>query len=105
MGPSRGGAITSVDYQAAERGHAHTLYLRSAGNGTWETNACSGSHVGAPTAEENALFGTGTVAPPAAPRANTVLAFGAVGLAAIALAAALIARRYPGPSTLTTTSP
>ena len=105
LGPSRGGAITSVDYQAVQRGQAHTLYLRSVGGGAWETNACSGSHVGAPTAEENALFGTGTVAPPAAPRDNTVLAFGAVALAAIALAAALIARRYPGPSTLTTTSP
>src|SRR5712691_3355567 len=46
LGPSRGGAISSVDYQAAERGHAHTLYLRSAGNRTWETHACSGSHEG-----------------------------------------------------------
>jgi hypothetical protein len=105
LGPTKGGAITSVDYEAVQRGQAHTLYLRSAGNGAWQTDACSGSHVGPPTSEENALFGTGTAAPPAAPRDNTVLAFGAVALAAIALAAALIARRYAGPSTLTTTSP
>jgi hypothetical protein len=105
LGPSRGGAITSVDYEAVQRGQAHTLYLRSAGDGAWETNACSGSHVGAPTVEEIALFGAGTAAPPAAPRDNTPLAIGAVVIAVIALAAALIARRYAGPSTLTTTSP
>jgi hypothetical protein len=104
LGPSRGGAITSVDYGAVQRGQAHTLYLRAA-NGAWETSACSGSHVGAPTAEESALFGAGNPASPAAPKDNTLLAIGAIALAIIALAAALVARRYAGPSTLTTTSP
>lgn len=105
LGPTKGGAVTSVDYEAALRGQAHTLYLRSAGDGAWQTDACSGSHVGAPTSEETAFFGTGTSAPPAAPKDNTPLALGAVAIAAIALAAALVARRYAGPSTLTTTSP
>jgi hypothetical protein len=107
LGPSRGGAVTSVDYTAVVRGEAHTLYLRSAGNGSWETNACSGSHVGGPTPEENALFGTGTSAPPAAPKDNTLLFLGVAGVAAIAMAgiALLFRRRQAGPSTLTTTSP
>jgi hypothetical protein len=105
LGPSRGGGITSVDYRAVQRSEAHTLYLRSAGNGSWETNSCSGSHVGAPTAEERALFGAGDPAPPAAPKDNTALALGALVIAAISLAAALFARGYAGPSTLTTTSP
>jgi hypothetical protein len=52
LGPTRGGAITSVDYSAVIRGEGHTLYLKAAGNGAWQTDACSGSHVGAPTAEE-----------------------------------------------------
>src|SRR5688500_13898251 len=94
LGPSRGGAISSVDYTAVVPGEAHTLYLRSAGNGAWETNACSGSHVGAPTAEETALFGTGTSAPPAAPKDDTLLFLGAAGVALIAMAAiALLFRR------------
>ena len=105
LGPSRGGAITSVDYEAVQRGQAHTLYLRAASSGAWETNACSGSHVGEPMAEESALFGAGNPAPPAGPRDTTPLAIGAIAIAIIALAAALVARRYAGPSTLTTTSP
>jgi hypothetical protein len=107
LGPSRGGAISSVDYTAVVTGEAHTLYLRSAGNGAWETNACSGSHIGAPTAEETAFFGTGSSAPPAAPKDNTLIVLGAVGIALIAIAAiALFWRRaQAGPSTLTTTSP
>jgi hypothetical protein len=107
LGPSRGGAVTSVDYTAVVTGEAHTLYLRSAGNGAWETNACSGSHAGAPTAEETAFFGTGSAAPPAAPKDNTLLVLGAIGLAALVIAAILLlARRgQAGPSTLTTTSP
>lgn len=105
LGPTKGGAITSVDYEAVRRGEAHTLYLRSAGSGAWQTDACSGSHAGAPTTEESGLFGAGTAAPPSAPRDNTPLALGAVAIAVIALAAAIIARRYAGPSTLTTTSP
>jgi hypothetical protein len=105
LGPSRGGAITSVDYTAVVRGEAHTLYLRAADNGAWETNACSGSHVGAPTPEETAFFGTGTSAPPAAPVNNMLLVLGAVAIAVIAIATVLVVRRYWGPSTLTTTSP
>jgi len=105
LGPTKGGAITSVDYSAVIRGEAHTLYLKAAGNGTWQTDACSGSHVGAPTAEEASFFGTGTAAPPTTPRDNTTLALGALVIAAIALAGAVFARGYAGPSTLTTTSP
>ena len=107
LGPSRGGAITSVDYTAVVRGEAHTLYLRSAGNGTWETSACTGSHVGAPLPEENAIFGTGSAAPPASPKDNSLLVLVAVGVALVAIAAvALFLRRgQAGPSTLTTTSP
>jgi hypothetical protein len=105
LGPTKGGAITSVDYVAVRRGEAHTLYLRSAGNGSWQTDACSGSHVGAPTAEDTSFFGTGSVAPPIAPPDNTPLAIGAIAIAMIALAGALFARRQAGPSTLTTTAP
>ncbi|MDP9256080.1 MAG: hypothetical protein M3Q31_05935 [Actinomycetota bacterium] len=106
LGPTMGGGVTSVDYQAVIRNEAHTLYLRSAGNGAWQTDACSGSHVGAPTSEETSLFGAGTAAPPIAPKDNTPLALGALVIAAIALAGgALLARRQAGPSMLTTTSP
>lgn len=84
LGPTKGGPITSVDYEAVVNGEAHTLYLRSAGNGAWETNACSGSHVGAPTPEEATFFGTGTSAPPAGPRDNTPLVLGVVAVAVIA---------------------
>lgn len=104
LGPTKGGAITSVDYSAVIRGEGHTLYLKAAGNGAWQTDACSGSHVGAPTAEEASFFGSGTAAPPATPKDNTTLAVGALVIAAIALAGAVFAR-YAGPSTLTTTSP
>jgi len=104
LGPTKGGAITSVDYSAVIRGEGHTLYLKAAGNGAWQTDACSGSHVGAPTAEEASFFGTGTPAPPTTPKDNTTLAIGALVIAAIALAGAAFAR-YAGPSTLTTTSP
>lgn len=106
LGPTKGGAITSVDYEAVQRGQGHTLYLRSAGDGAWQTDACSGSHVGLPTTEESTFFGTGTTAPPAAPRDNTVLVLGAAALVLVAVGAALLVRRrYSGPSTLTTTSP
>lgn len=93
LGPTKGGAITSVDYAAAQRGEAHTLYLRSAGSGSWQTDGCSGSHAGVPTAEETAFFGAGTAAPPSAPTDNTPLVLGAGAVGVIALAAALVARR------------
>lgn len=105
LGPSKGGPITSVDYEAVRRGEAHTLYLRAAGNGAWQTDVCSGSHVGAPTTEEGAFFGTGSAGPPTAPTDNMPLVLGAAAVALIAIAAVFVARRYAGPSTLTRTSP
>lgn len=96
LGPTKGGAITSVDYAAVRQGEAHTLYLRSAGNGAWQTDICSGSHTGTPSSEETAFFGAGTAAPPVAPANNTLLVLGAVAIAVIALVAVLIARRYYG---------
>jgi hypothetical protein len=106
LGPTKGGAITSVDYTAVVNGEAHTLYLRSAGDGAWQTDVCSGSHAGAPTAEETAYFGAGTSAPPIAPRDNTQLVLGVMAIVVVALIAGLlVARRYSGRSTLTTTSP
>ena len=106
LGPGRGGAITSVDYSAVVRGEAHTLYLRSAEGGAWQTDVCSGSHTGAPTSEETAVFGGGTAAPPITPRDNTQLILGALVAVAVAvIAGLLVARRYSGRSTLTTTSP
>src|SRR5712691_2876834 len=63
------------------------------------------THGGAPTAEETSFFGTGSAAAPSAPKDNTPLALVAVAIAAIALAGALFARRYAGPSTFTTTAP
>jgi MYXO-CTERM domain-containing protein len=62
LGPSHGGGITSVDYTAVTRGEQHTLYLRAfIDDGAYETNACSGSHVGAPTATEEKALGAGTL--------------------------------------------
>jgi hypothetical protein len=52
-----GSVATSVDYKADD-GTAHTLYLRRTGD-QYGTDACSGSHPGAPTAEETALLGGG----------------------------------------------
>ena len=61
LGPTHGGnGATSVDYTAVVRGERHTLYLRDAGDGSYETNSCSGSHIGVPTAEEEKLLGAGT---------------------------------------------
>jgi len=64
VGPARGGTAiaTSVDY-AASVGTEHVLYLIRGEDGQLETNACIGSHPGAPGAEELAYFGAG--APPA----------------------------------------
>jgi len=93
LGPTKGGAITSVDYEVARRGEAQTLYLRSAGDGSWQTDACSGSHAGAPNPEETSFFGAGSAAPPSAPKDNTPLAFVTVAIALMALAGAVFARR------------
>lgn len=106
LGPTKGGAITSVDYTAVVTREGHTLYLRSAGGGAWQTDACSGSHTGAPTTEETTFFGAGTAAPPVTPRDNTPLVLGALVIVEVALVAGLlVVRRYSGRSTLTTTSP
>jgi len=59
FGPTHGGAITSVDYAGAPP-QAHTLYLRLV-EGAYETNACSGSHDGAPTDAETAAMGAGVI--------------------------------------------
>jgi len=60
IGPDVGNSgATSVDYDATPGDHV--LYLRAV-NGVYETNDCSGSHAGAPTSEERAIFGVG--APP-----------------------------------------
>ncbi len=90
LGPSRGGPPTSVDYTAVINGERHTLYLRATGDGSYETSACSGSHVGAQTAEEEKVLGTGTLVaaasadalPPALVAAIVTL----IGLALVAIA-------------------
>lgn len=53
-----GPAATSIDYQM-ERGTDHTLYLKQTAPAGFTTDACSGSHPGPPTAEEERLFGPG----------------------------------------------
>lgn len=109
VGPGRGSGggqtvMTSVDYDAP-LGTSHVLYLIRGEDGQLETNACIGSHAGAPTANETAHFGPGT-APTAAgpdPAGDGVgrmplaleppLAFAALGLLAIAAAAAAVVLR------------
>lgn len=95
LGPSHGGAVTSVDYAAAVQGERHTLYLRAVEGGAYETNACSGSHPGEPTADELRVLGAGTavsVAPSAPSLPILPLAAAALlGSAAIAF----VLRRRP----------
>jgi len=55
-----GGAATSVDYRGAVGDQV--LYLSGSGR-SFSTNDCSGSHLGAPTADEARLLGAGTAAP------------------------------------------
>ena len=99
LGPSRGGAVTSVDYTAATRGEGHTLYLRRADGGAYETDACSGSHPGAPTADEEKALGGGTlVAAASEDGLSPVLVTALVALLALAgVAAALALRRRTRP--------
>lgn len=91
LGPTHGGAITSVDYTAVVRGERHTLYVRATGDGSYETNACAGSHEGPQTAEEEGVMGTGTLvaaasdASPSPIVAATILALSALALIAIAV--------------------
>lgn len=64
IGPSAeegagGPTATSIDYQM-EHGSDHTLYLKQdLVTRRSSTDACSGSHPGAPTAYEERLFGPG----------------------------------------------
>jgi uncharacterized membrane protein YjfL (UPF0719 family) len=85
-------AATSVDY-AAEDG-PHTLYLRRTGN-AFATDACSGSHPGAPNAEENALFGTGRAASPVSPAAEWLLPAVITFVVSLGLVALVLFRRRP----------
>lgn len=58
-GAGSGPVATSVDYEM--RGSAdHTLYLRQFAPAGFSTDACSGSHPGRPTPEEDVFFGKGT---------------------------------------------
>ncbi|HEY8655218.1 MAG TPA: hypothetical protein VIN34_00600 [Candidatus Limnocylindria bacterium] len=57
-----GGAATSVDYRGSVGDQV--LYLKGGGR-SLSTDDCSGSHAGAPTAEEVRLLGSGSAAPPA----------------------------------------
>jgi len=91
LGPSHGGnGVTSVDYTAVVRGERHTLYLRDAGDGSFETNACSGSHPGEPTADEEKLLGTGTLVAGATDAALSPLTIAAIALVAMVAAIAVI---------------
>jgi hypothetical protein len=106
LGPTKGGPITSVDYEAVTRGQRHTLYLRSSADGSWQTDACTGSHAGQPFITELAYLGSGTVVPPPQPVDNNALVIGLIAVVGVALMAfLLVIRRYGGPSTFTTTSP
>jgi hypothetical protein len=94
LGPTHGGAVTSVDYTAVTRGEAHTLYLRAVDDGSFETNACSGSHAGPPTAAEEKLLGTGTiVAATHEASASPVVVAAIVVLLALAAVAILLGAR------------
>ncbi len=87
FGPTHGGPQTSVDYAGAPP-EAHTLYLRRTDD-SYETDACSGSHSGPPTADEERMLGRGAevVATDAGTRPDPRL----LVLAAAALAAGMTA--------------
>ena len=98
LGPTHGGnGVTSVDYTAVVRGERHTLYLRDAGDGSYETNSCSGSHVGVPTAEEEQLLGAGTTIdiPSESSLSSVTIALIAlvVAIAAVAIIRVFLGRR------------
>lgn len=84
IGPETSG-VTSVDYRASPG--EHVLYLRRVA-GAYETNDCSGSHAGSPSAEESRLLGPGGAPSPATFAdefaASGVLPF-AVGVIALAV--------------------
>ncbi len=99
LGPGRGGSVTSVDYMAATRGEGHTLYLRRVDGGAYQTDACSGSHPGAPTADEEKALGAGTLVTAAtADGVSPVLVAGLIVLMALAgVLAALVLRQRAQP--------
>lgn len=88
FGPTRGGAITSVDYAGAPP-ERHTLYLRRV-DGAYETDACAGSHPGAPTPDEERLAGD---APARAPERDATAVLALVAMVALAAAIAALAWR------------
>lgn len=95
LGPSHGGGVTSVDYTAVVRGERHTLYLRDAGDGSYETSGCSGSHVGEPTADEEKLLGAGTLVAGATDPALSPVTVAAIALV-VAIAAVAVIRVFLG---------
>ncbi len=94
LGPTHGGAITSVDYSAVTRGERQTLYLRAVDDGSYETNACSGSHAGGTTADEEKALGKGTLVAAASDEPlSWILPVGALLVLALAAAALVAVRR------------
>lgn len=91
FGPTHGGAITSVDY-AGTPPETHTLYLRAAG-GSYETDACSGSHAGAPTADEERLLGRGAAVTVTDAGLRPLIAAVAIAVLALVAIAVLLRRR------------
>ncbi len=89
LGPTHGGAPTSVDYVAVVRGEQHTLYLQAVDDGSYATNGCSGSHTGAPTADEENVFGAGTLVSAASDDGTSPIIIAAVVLL-FGIAAALV---------------
>jgi hypothetical protein len=85
-------AATSVDYTAEDG--PHTLYLHRTGN-AFATDACSGSHAGAPTAEENTLFGTGRAVSPVSPAAEWLVPALITFVVSLGLVALVLFRRRP----------
>ncbi|MFN2521223.1 MAG: hypothetical protein ABR525_09275 [Candidatus Limnocylindria bacterium] len=115
LGPDGSGgggpAATSVDYQA-DVGTDHVLYLKQTAPAGFSTDACSGSHPGAPSGEEQALLGAGR-APDRTPGGladvqqgdRTIAALATVAVLAAAVGATVFAfRRPPGTATWATSA-
>ncbi len=93
FGPTHGGPVTSVDYAGAPP-EAHTLYLRRA-DGSYETDACAGSHRGEPTAEESRLLGSGAAVSASDRDLRPLIIAAAVVLALlVAIVLVLVRRRH-----------
>ncbi len=93
LGPESAGgggpAATSVDYQAGN-GTDHVLYLKRHAPAGYATDACSGSHPGPLTDDEQALFGAGR-APDRTPQGIGDVREGDRTIAALGTLAALAA--------------